>query len=304
MLQRLAKLNEAPPKDPRALHAHFSGAYFSLRIGLALLAFVFPLLLYFWGSGVHDIGIQPSMSAYFWAADPTHCASFPMRTIFVGVLIAIAAALWFYKGLTDLENGLLNLAAVFALVVAMVPENLEVKRTAADPIPPRVEQLYASCPAVATWAQRQDEFKKQHDIRAWPYHYVSAVLMFVCLFFVMLRCACKSLEYLPKTARVRPKTFKWIYQAVAWSMVGYAVVLGALIYVFRDRTSNLIFCLEAGEIWIFAFYWAIKTWELSLSKLEADPPMAVQHAKENADSGMAPVSQGSVRIDGVIAPPL
>src|SRR5688500_17264056 len=105
-------MNTPPPPQARALWQHFSDTYLSIRLGLAVLAFGFPILLWAWGHFIHGLPLQPSMSAYFWAADPTHCASFPMRSIFVGVLIAIAACLYLYKGLTTLENYLLNGAAV------------------------------------------------------------------------------------------------------------------------------------------------------------------------------------------------
>ena len=284
MLETLQKFNTPPAKDARELHAHFSGSYFSIRLGLALTAFAFPLLLYFIGRGVYGIGLQPSMSAYFWAADATHCASFPLRTVFVGILIAIAAALHFYKGLTDLENWLLNFAAIFALVVALVPENLEYALSSSEPPPPqRIMELYSACPAVDAWAKGQ-ALAKAAGI-AVPYHYSSAVLMFVCLFFVALLCACKSLEYLPDNAPLTEGAFKKLYRWTAWSMVIYGGVLGVLVFLNRKEPGSLVFWLEAGEVWIFAFYWAVKTWELSLSKLEKDPPAAVAEASRKSRSG-------------------
>ena len=286
MLQTIRRLNTPPPRDPRALHAHFSGSYFSIRLGLALLAFAFPIVLYGIGKGAYGIGIQPSMSAYFWAADATHCASFPLRTLFVGILIAIAAALYFYKGLTDLENWLLNLAAVFALVVALVPENLEYRLHDSDaPLPQRIAELYAACPAVDAWAKGQALAKASGG--AFPYHYVSAVSMFACLFFVALLCAGKSLQYLPENAPLGEEGFRTTYRWTAWSMAIYGLAMGAWVFVRRENPGQLVFCLEAGEIWIFAFYWGVKTWELSLSKLEKDPPAAVAQAidKERAAGG-------------------
>jgi hypothetical protein len=46
-----------------------------------------------------------------------------MRDWFVGALFAIAACLYLYKGFTPKENRLLNLAAVFAVGVAIFPMN-------------------------------------------------------------------------------------------------------------------------------------------------------------------------------------
>ncbi|MDR7149821.1 hypothetical protein J2W49_001776 [Hydrogenophaga palleronii] len=75
--------NEPPPPDAHDLWRHFSETYFSLRLGLAVLAFAFPAVLYFWGRFVHDLPLQPSMSAYFFAARATaeagamQCAASP-----------------------------------------------------------------------------------------------------------------------------------------------------------------------------------------------------------------------------------
>jgi len=95
------------------------------------------------------LDLQPLMSDYFWAATQEQCASFPMRTIFVGYLFAIGVGLFAYKGLTKLENILLNVAALCALAVAIYPEGLSLKKTTYDP---RVAQLFESCPAVRDWS--------------------------------------------------------------------------------------------------------------------------------------------------------
>ena len=116
--------NTPPPKDSRELWKHFSDTYFSLRLGLISLAFAMPFVLYLYGKFGHGLDLQPSMSAYFWAAATDQCATFPMRTIFVGFLFAIGVALYMYKGLTPLENSLLNAAALCASLVAIFPERL------------------------------------------------------------------------------------------------------------------------------------------------------------------------------------
>ena len=61
-------LSNAPPTDSRELFKHFSDTYFSLRTVLAGLAFAMPFILYFYGKWRHGLDLQPSMSAYFWAA--------------------------------------------------------------------------------------------------------------------------------------------------------------------------------------------------------------------------------------------
>ena len=165
--------NQPPPADAQALWRHFSETYFSLRFGLAVLAFAFPAFLYFWGRFVHDLPLQPSMSAYFFAARASaetgaaQCAEFPMRTFFVGGLCAIAAGLHLYKGLTRRENTLLNTAAICALLVAVYPERITGKDLSGDD---RVMQLVKDCPAVLDWAGRQPDL---------PIHFAAAAALFV-----------------------------------------------------------------------------------------------------------------------------
>lgn len=266
---KLKALATPPPREAHALWLHFSATYLSIRRGLALLAFALPVVLYVVGR-LLGLEWQPSLSAYFWAADSTQCASFPLRSVFVGLLLAIAVGLHLYKGLTDLENWLLNAAAVCAAVVALVPERLDKLATL-----PREVELYAACPAVKAWAESQTS--------GLPWHYMAAVGMFVCLFFVSLKCARLSLDYLPKNAPRNAAWFERWYRRLAWAMPLWGAASGVWVWMTRDQPSHAVFVLEWGAIWIFSAYWALKTYEMSLTRLEADPQTAVEHAEENAE---------------------
>ena len=117
--------NIQPSEDSKELLKHFSYTYFSLRTGLAVIAFAMPFVLYLHGKFWHGLDLHPSMSRYFWAAELGQCATFPMRTIFVGFLFAIGAALYLYKGLTPLESLFLNGAAICASLVAIFPQRFD-----------------------------------------------------------------------------------------------------------------------------------------------------------------------------------
>jgi len=262
-------LSNTPPPSPDALREHFSATYFSLRLGLATLAFVFPVFLYLWAKLVHGLPLQPSMSAYFFAADATHCADFPMRTFFVGFLFAIGAALYAYKGLTDLENGLLNVAAVCAACVAVFPERIDPTEAAVDT---RIRQLFADCPAVEAWAGQPQTL---------PYHYIAAGLLFAVLAVVAWGCACKSLQYLPAGSRRDAVWFRNVYRSIA-VLVVLCPVTGFVLSQFLARGGNFPFFMEMAGIWTFGAYWAVKTYELSLSRLEESPAVAQQ----NLDPGL------------------
>lgn len=270
-------LNTPPAKDPRELWRHFSDTYFSLRFGLAALAFAFPLVLYAYGKFRHGLDLQPSMSAYFWAATAEQCASFPMRTIFVGFLLAIAVGLYLYKGITDLENYLLNAAGTCAALVAIFPERLP-KVALGDG---RIAELFKACPAIETWAQRD----------SLPIHYAAAVTLFVLLAIVIWACASKTLDYLP--ADRNPARYRRRYQAIALGMLLFPIP-GVLVAFVLGLMSHWVFFVEAAGVLWFGLYWAVKSRELSLSRLEQDPGDAVRRAldPQRQTQGPPPVGTG------------
>ncbi|MFP2926300.1 hypothetical protein ACLESO_13990 [Pyxidicoccus sp. 3LG] len=93
------------------LHTHMVKTYFVLRRGLAYIAIGFPLLLW-WGGAFVGIELKGSMSAYYHS---------PMRNFFVGLLFAVGLCLYLYKGFSNKENIILNLAGAFAVGVALFP---------------------------------------------------------------------------------------------------------------------------------------------------------------------------------------
>ncbi len=269
--------NTPPPRDSRELWKHFSDTYFSLRVGLALLAFTMPFVLYLYGKFGHGLDLQPSMSAYFWAAGKNQCATFPMRTIFVGFLSAVGVGLYVYKGLTPLENTLLNAAALCALLVAIYPERLSLAEAASDP---RLAQLFDNCPAVRAWAEQPPP----------PIHYTAAVILFVLLAIVAWFCANKSLEYLPVDRD--PVKFRRIYRALAIAMMLFPVS-GLVLALLFHAASDKIFFIEAAGILTFGIYWAVKSYELALSRLESDPVAAIEHAEQRRNMEDQAVKRGA-----------
>jgi hypothetical protein len=251
--------NRPPSKDPRELWNHFSKTYMSLRTGLFMLAFSMPFVLYLYGKYRHGLDLQPSMSAYFWAAAQQQCATFPMRTIFVGYLFAIGVSLFAYKGLTNLENTLLNVAALCAVTVAIYPERLALADAATYP---QVALLFESCPAVKEWARWPSP----------PIHYIAAITLFVLLAIVSWACTDNTLKYLPKG--YDPATFRIAYRLIAIAMILFPA-LGYLVALLVREQTNKVFFIEAAGVLTFGVYWLVKTYELKLSSLEKDPAGAV-----------------------------
>jgi hypothetical protein len=257
-----APSNTPPSNNPRDLAKHFSDTYFSLRLGLAVLAFALPFVLYLYGKFRHGLDLQPSMSAYFWAATAEHCATFPMRTIFVGFLFAVAISLYLYKGLTTLENYLLNAAAICAGLVAVYPERLTPAEALTDP---RIRALYENCSAVRSWSEQP----------SLPIHHTAAITLFALLAIVAWKCAHKSLDFLPADAD--RKTYERRYKRIALAMILFPLPGLAVAFVFGQMT-HWIFFVEAAGVITFGTYWAVKSRELALSGLEKDPVEAVGHA--------------------------
>jgi hypothetical protein len=269
--------NTPPPGNSTELWKHFSDTYFWLRAGLALLAFTMPFVLYLYGKLGHGLDLQPSMSAYFWAATKDQCATFPIRTIFVGFLFAMGVGLFVYKGLTPLENTLLNFAAICASLVAIFPERLSLIEAASDQ---RVAQLFESCPAVKAWA----------TLPSWPVHYIAAVILFVLLAIVIWFCAEKSLEYLPVDQDAAK--FRRIYRIISIAMILFPIPGFTVAFLF-GVPSDKVFFIEAAGIITFGVYWSFKSYELHLSCLESNPGKALDHAAQRKARKAQTVESGS-----------
>jgi hypothetical protein len=103
--------------DRTALQKHVFRAYIHLRYGMAAIGTAFPIVVYI--VGLYDnVQLQNSISAYYWA---TGSGAFIARTWFVGGLFSLAALLYLYKGFSLGEDLALNIAALFAIGVAVFP---------------------------------------------------------------------------------------------------------------------------------------------------------------------------------------
>jgi len=206
------------------LRDHIYGTYVSLRYGLAAMGAALPLVLFVIG-WFHGVGLQGSLSAYYWAPDGVNA---PARNWFVGSLFALAACLYLYKGFTRAENVALNLAAVFAVGVALIPS----------------------------------EWNCTADCGRFSAHGTSAVLMFLCLVFVVWFCAHDTLTLLPEpiAARYR-KTYRTL------GLVMLASPLTAFVMNSFLGGGSYVFFVEAAGIWAFAAYWLVKSSEFGKSQV-------------------------------------
>src|SRR5688572_6066749 len=92
--ESLEKRSANPPPKPPSIQKHVLGTYFTLRLGLGVLAVAFPLVLVIGGKLWADLDLQDSMSRYYHATRSGRS----MRDWFVGILFAMGAVLYLYKG--------------------------------------------------------------------------------------------------------------------------------------------------------------------------------------------------------------
>ena len=128
--------------EPIDLSEHMLATYQTLRVVLVIVALAFPWVLGIGGRFVFDdIPLQASMSDYYHAShksiakrdddrkagkvDPDNSGLGVMRNWFVGVLFAISGLLVVYKGFRPAEDLALNLAGLFAVLIALVPNTWE-----------------------------------------------------------------------------------------------------------------------------------------------------------------------------------
>src|SRR5262245_28860273 len=94
-----------------------TATYKMLRLGLAVIAFAFPLVLWIGGYLRAELPLAGSMSAYYFE----NGGAGVMRNEFVGILFAVGALLFAYQGYSRFVDMALNVAGVLALGIAIFP---------------------------------------------------------------------------------------------------------------------------------------------------------------------------------------
>ena len=218
-------------KSADELQEHMLGTYHGLRIGLVVIGFALPIVLFLAGIALHGAGLEPSISRYYYTVDRVRFLT--TRDLFVGGLLAAASCLYLYKGYSTRENVALNLAGVFALGVALLP-------TA--------------------------EHKGNGGLIP-TLHNTSAVLFFLCIAYVSVFRSRDTLRLLPAERRARyAQLYLWTGLAMVLSPLAALGVSYLLEPTSRPRT--LVFWIESFGVWAFAAYWYFKTREMGESSAE------------------------------------
>ncbi|MFM9979145.1 MAG: hypothetical protein ACKVOP_14010 [Sphingomonadaceae bacterium] len=219
----------------RQIIAQSVDSYFSLCLGIGIVAIALPFLLVAVG-GLHE---NYSISFFYhrggWSRD-----------IFVGSLWATGVFLILYQGYTFWEWMFLNLAGVCAIGVAMVPMG-----TVQCPC-----EVAAGAQAISTVVAACDQFR-------FSWHLAFAVAFFACLFVVSVFLGKVGLERIihpPLRERLR-----WAYNVIGFGMIVIpgGIVLAHALFTLPCK-SHWVFWLEAVAIWLFGAYWFVKLYELRL----------------------------------------
>ena len=210
--------------DP--LLEHIRDTYSRLRRGMAVIAFLLPLVLWFVGRLWFDTALQPSMSAYYHATDD-------LRDIFVGVLFAVGTFLFLYKGESAREDWLLNVAGISALCIAYFEMEKDSDCSATGP-----------------------------GITA---HGFFAVVFFVAIAWVCISVALRTQKpaYCRYVSRHALWYNACAAVMIVSILVGltYTFLLPAPARLALCERS-IIFWVEAFSVWAFSVFWILRTVEL------------------------------------------
>jgi magnesium-transporting ATPase (P-type) len=226
---------------------------------------------------------QTSISAYYYT---------PVQAFFVGALIAIGACLISVRGNTDWEDTLLNLAGMFAPIVALVPTSgagacRSVPNATTDRDVNVANNVFALLavglvglvilgwlmfraarrvgigsrrPAFAgfvlaavLWVVATVLFTSERHFFLTKAHFTAAISMFVCIFLVALF---DGLEYKAK-GRARSRWNR--YTAIAVAMALASIVTGGTALFGWDYW---VLAIEISLISLFALFWTLQTIEL------------------------------------------
>ncbi len=197
--------------------------YFLLRRWIAVLALALPVALWL-GDGPWP---HPSISEYY------HSPGGWMRDVFVGTLSVIGFFLYFYRGYSTVEDIVLNLAGLSAVLVAFAP----MPWPGADP--------------------------HALPLGAFPLHGIAAALLFLFIAYICIFRSSETLDLLhdPK----QRASFRLHYRILGALMVAVPASIFA-IHLLSPRTerSLVVFFIEAAGIVVFALYWLEKSREISV----------------------------------------
>ena len=175
------------------------------------------------------VELQSSISAYYHT---------PMRDAFVGILFAIGASLYLYKGYSTVEDFVLDGAGILAVCIAVLPTS-------------PVTKLECDTFTAPFW----------HGVSAISFFFLIA---YICIFRWSDTLNNREIDEENQISESRKRIYILIYRILGAGMI----VLPLLVWFFYSDTGILVFKLELAAIWVFSAYWIVKTIEINETQLE------------------------------------
>ncbi len=263
------------------LQEHIRITNFSLRFGLAVLAFLFPVLLVSYGYLIEQIPVQKSLSAYYfaYATEDIPLRVFPMRGFFVGILWAIGCFLILYRGFSKTENWLLNFAGGSAIAVAFFP----IEASCTNCVSSRFHYFFAVTFSVliafVAWFCNEDTLRELMEEQTRKENELEEELSKVRGEQQRkLELESKLNDLRQEHKRNQPSRFRLIYHWLGALMIFAPVAAVGMTRIY-DRK---IFAVEWAATWVFSAYWLVKSYELSLSRADEKAAMGEMTIREPA----------------------
>lgn len=231
---------------------------------------------------------QTSISAYYFT---------PAQTVFVGSLCALGALLIVYRGSSDTEDVLLNLAGTLAFIVAFVPTSRPVL-TCGDTVAPSAAGPSATVGAwavvvallaarlaswwlyrrtetgwprsalgtVVTWAQRAVFTVGVVTLAVAPEwfvghaHGIAAVVLFAAIITTVVQTAFVVGNQDDDRCPHRGR-YRAVYRTIAATMAA-TLLTAVVLHLTVDGFNHAVLVVEAALIAAFGVYWVVQTVEL------------------------------------------
>lgn len=212
-------------------------SYFLLRVGMAGIGILMPLILWFGGLLV-NVELQAAISLYYHT---------PMRNVLVGCLFAVGAFLYLYKGFNEGENMASNIAGFLAIGIAIFPTGIVKKELETS----QISNLIPLPPACETFTA-----PLLHGICALSFFLMIAICIFT---------GSGTLKKLREKSR--QVFYKNIYTLLSICMIAFPLLSALLLRLIGQNMP--IFFVQLICIWIFSIYWIVKTLEIRESQIES-----------------------------------
>jgi len=217
---------------------------------LGFLGIVFPIILLI-GTFFKGEQILPSISDYYYTS---------MNFIFTGVLFAISAFLFSYRGDTYTENLLTSLSSFFALIVSIFPTPIS-----------KVAEIKEG---ISYYKENFEVFvipSIPHPSYVGTLHFIAAAIFFLLLSIIVIFIFVKSENRSTTPSKNRIILYRICGMGMFLSIIAIPII--KLLFPESDNLSlggfPLTFSCETIALFLFGIVWLVKgeVETISLSKL-------------------------------------